>query len=146
MLDKITNDLKQAMKNQDKFKLSVLRMLKSALQMESISLKKPLSDDEIITVIKRNVKQRKDSITEYQKFNKQEEIDNLNKEIEILSSYLPKQLTEEDLLKEVNNAFNELKPESMKDMGKLMKYLTDKIGNIADMSYVSKLVREQLNK
>ena len=73
MVEKINQDLKEAMKNQDKFAVSVLRMLKSALQLESISLKKELSDNEVLTVIKRNVKQRKDSMAEYEKYGKTEE-------------------------------------------------------------------------
>ena len=74
MLDTIIKDLTTAMKEQDKFKLSVLRMLKSALQMEKISKKHDLSDDEVITVIKRQVKTRKDSMEEYKKYNKEQEI------------------------------------------------------------------------
>lgn len=143
MLEQINLDFKEAMKSGDKFTLSVLRMLKSALQMEGISLKKELEDKEIITVIKRNVKQRKDSILEYQKYNKTEEVENLEKEIAILSKYLPEELSEEKINEEIDKAFAELKPESIKDMGKVMKELTAKIGAVADMSLVSKKVKER---
>lgn len=142
--EKIANDMKEAMKNQDKFKLSVLRMLKSSLQLESISLKKELSDNEVMGVIKRNVKQRKDSITEYQKYNKEEEITNLEHEIEILKSYLPEELSEEEIIKRIDAKIEEIKPESMKDMGRIMKELTAEIGTVADMSNVSKIVKEKL--
>ena len=90
--DLVNNDMKEAMKSGDKFRLSVLRMLKSALQLEGIALKKDLEDKEVLAVIKRNVKQRKDSIEEYKKYNKTEEIASLEKEIEILKSYLPEEL------------------------------------------------------
>lgn len=143
MLEQINLDFKEAMKSGDKFTLSVLRMLKSALQMEGISLKKELEDKEIITVIKRNVKQRKDSILEYQKYNKTEEVENLEKEIAILSKYLPEELSEEKINEEIDKVFVELKPESIKDMGKVMKELTAKIGAVADMSLVSKKVKER---
>lgn len=143
MLEQINLDFKEAMKSGDKFTLSVLRMLKSALQMEGISLKKELEDKEIITVIKRNVKQRKDSILEYQKYNKTEEVENLEKEIAILSKYLPEELSEEKINEEIDKVFAELKPESIKDMGKVMKELTAKIGAVADMSLVSKKVKER---
>ena len=143
MLEQINLDFKEAMKSGDKFTLSVLRMLKSALQMEGISLKKELEDKEIITVIKRNVKQRKDSILEYQKYNKTEEVENLEKEIAILSKYLPEELSEEKINEEIDKVFTELKPESIKDMGKVMKELTAKIGAVADMSLVSKKVKER---
>ena len=143
MLEQINNDLKNAMKSGDKFTLSVLRMLKSALQLESISLKKELEDKEIITVIKRNVKQRKDSISEYQKYDKKEEVENLEKEIAVLSKYLPEELSEEQIEEEVNKVFAEYQPESIKEMGKIMKILTEKIGTFADMSLVSKIVKER---
>ena len=144
MQEKISNDLKEAMKSGDKFKLSVLRMLKSALQLEAIKEKKELSDEEVMGVIKRNVKQRKDSIAEFEKYNKQEEIVNLEKEIEILKAYLPKELSEEQIDEEISKVFEEVKPASMKDMGKMMKMLTEKIGTVADMSLVSKKVKDRL--
>ena len=142
--EKINNDLKEAMKSGDKFKLSVLRMLKSALQLEAIKEKKELSDEEVMGVIKRNVKQRKDSIAEFEKYNKQEEIVNLEKEIEILKAYLPEELSEEQIDEEISKVFEEVKPTSMKDMGKMMKMLTEKIGTVADMSLVSKKVKDRL--
>lgn len=145
LLEQITADMTSAMKSQDKFTLSVLRMLKSALQMEKISKMHDLNDDEVIAVVKRQVKQRKDSITEYEKFNKTEEVENLNKEIEVMSKYLPAELSEEELSKMIDEAFNEVKPESVKDMGKVMKYVTEKAGNRADMGTVSKMVKERLS-
>jgi len=144
LLAQISIDMKEAMKSGDKFSLSVLRMLKSALQLEGISLKKELTDSEVITVIKRNVKQRKDSKEEYLRLEKKEEVENLEKEIEFLKKYLPEELKEEDIEKEIDLAFEELKPESIKDMGRIMKYLTEKIGSVADMSVVSQKVKERL--
>lgn len=142
--ERIANDMKEAMKSQDKFKLSVLRMLKSALQLEAISLKKELDDNEVITVIKRGVKQRNDSITEYQKYNKEEEINSLKKEVEILKEYLPQELSEDEINKKIDEVFAKENPMSMKDMGKIMKILTLEIGTVADMGLVSKLVKERL--
>ena len=139
--DLVNNDMKEAMKSGDKFRLSVLRMLKSALQLEGIALKKDLEDKEVLAVIKRNVKQRKDSIEEYKKYNKTEEIESLEKEIEILKSYLPEELSEEEIDKKIEEVFNEVKPESMKQMGMIMKKLTEEIGSVADMSMVSKKVK-----
>ena len=144
MLDTIIKDLTAAMKEQDKFKLSVLRMLKSALQMEKISKKHDLSDEEVIAVIKRQVKTRKDSMEEYKKYNKEEEVSNLAKEIEILNAYLPAELSEEAINKALDEIFAELKPESIKDMGKVMKEATARIGAQADMSKVSALVKSKL--
>lgn len=143
--DKIANDLKEAMKNQDKFSLSVLRMLKSALQLEKIQAKKDLDDKEVIAVIKRNVKQRKDSIEEFKKYGKQEEVETLEKEIEVLKKYLPEELNEEEINKKIDEVFEEVKPESIKDMGRIMKILTEQIGSVADMGIVSKKVKERLS-
>ncbi len=144
MYEKINADLKEAMKSQDKFTLSVLRMLKSALQLEGISLKRDLTDQDVLMVIKKNVKQRKDSISEFEKYHRQEEIENLEKEIQILQKYLPKELTEEQIDQEIESIFALENPSSMKDMGKIMKALTEKIGAVADMSLVSKKVKEKL--
>lgn len=144
MNEKIANDLKNAMKSGDKFTLSVLRMLKSAMQLESINKKQELTDDDVIAVIKRQVKSRKDSIAEYQKYNKEEEVLKLNQEISVLSNYLPEEMTEEEIVKVIDEVFAELKPSSMKDMGNVMKVVNTKITN-ADMSLVSKLVKERLN-
>ncbi len=141
--ERISEDMKGAMKTGDKFKLSVLRMLKSSLQLEKINLKKDLDDKEVMSVIKKAVKQRKDSIVEFEKYGKTEETADLQKEIAILQVYLPEELSEEKIKEEVEEAFQNLKPESIKDMGKVMKYLTDKIGTQADMSLVSKIVKSK---
>ena len=81
LYDVIIKDMTQAMKEQDKFKLSVLRMLKSALQLEKINKKHDLSDDEVIAVIKKQVKTRKDSIVEFEKYDKKDEVEKLGKEV-----------------------------------------------------------------
>jgi uncharacterized protein YqeY len=143
--DQIIADLTAAMKSQEKFTLSVLRMLKSALQLEKINKKHDLTDEEVIAVIKKQVKMRKDSLEEYTKYGKTDEIDNLNKEIEVLSKYLPEELNEEEINKILDEVFEEIKPESIKDMGKVMKAAGDKFAGRADMTTVSALVRQKLN-
>lgn len=121
MYEKINEDLKNAMKSKDTFKLSVLRMLKSALQLEQISKKHELDDNEIASVLKKQVKVRKDSLEEYKKYNKEDEVEKLEKEISVLSVYLPEELSEEQIEKIVLSAIDEIKPTSMKDMGLVMK-------------------------
>ncbi len=144
MNEKIAKELKEAMKSGDKFKLSVLRMLKSALQLEKISKKHELSDEEVTAVIKKQVKVRKDSMEEFKKYNKFEEVEKLEQEVEILNVYLPEEMSEEEINKVIEEVFLEVKPTSMKDMGKVMKELNAKITN-ADMSLVSRLVKEKLS-
>ncbi|MFI3260564.1 MAG: GatB/YqeY domain-containing protein [bacterium] len=144
MFDQINEDVKVAMKAQDKLKLSVLRMLKSSLQNKSIELKSDLTDEQVEDVIKKQVKMRNDSLLEFQKFGKVDECEKLNDEIEILLTYLPKQLTDDEILLEVEKMFEELKPTSAKDMGMCMKYAQTNIKNV-DMTKVSALIKQKLN-
>lgn len=143
--EQIIADMTAAMKSQEKFTLSVLRMLKSALQLEKINKKHDLTDEEVIAVIKKQVKMRKDSLEEYTKYGKTDEIDNLTKEIEVLSKYLPEELSKEEINKILDEVFDEIKPESIKDMGKVMKAAGEKFAGRADMTTVSALVRQKLN-
>lgn len=144
MENQIDNDLKLALKSGDKFTLSVLRMLKSEIINESRkgSLH-TLTDDDVLKVIKKGVKTRKDSIEEYKKYGKLDTVNELAKEVDILNKYLPQEMSEEEIIKIVNEVFEELKPSSMKDMGNLMKVISSKITN-ADMSLVSKIVKDKL--
>lgn len=144
MFAKINTDLMNALKSGDKFKLSVLRMLKSALQLESINNKKELTDEVVISVLKRQVKQRNDSIKEYEALGKEEVVNDLKHEIEIINEYLPQEASDEEIEKTIAEAFQELNPTSMKDMGKVMKFVTEHLAN-ADMSKVSALVKNKLN-
>ena len=143
---KINDDLKSAMKEKDAFKLSVLRMLKSALQLEKIAKKHELDDNEIITVIKKQVKLRKDSILKYKKYNKEESVKDLEKEIEILSVYLPEEMSIEEINTLIDEVFKVVNPSSIKDMGNIMKIVNEKItGKNADMALISKTVKEKLS-
>ena len=144
MENQIDNDLKLALKSGDKFTLSVLRMLKSEIINESRkgSLH-TLTDDDVLKVIKKGVKTRKDSIEEYKKYGKLDTVNELAKEVDILNKYLPQEMSEEEIIRVVNEVFKELKPSSMKDMGNLMKVISSKITN-ADMSLVSKIVKDKL--
>ena len=144
MLEQINNELKEAMKSGDKFKLSVLRMLKASLQTEQINKKGELTDDDILAVIKKQVKVRTASRDEYLSYKREDLASDLDKEIEILKAYLPEELSEEEIDKIISDVFQDVKPESMKDMGLIMKKLTPMIGSRADMSEVSKKVREKL--
>ena len=148
MYDQIKKDLTETMKSGDKFKLGVIRMLKAALMNEEVALHgngQGLSDDEVITVIKREVKKRNTSIEEYTKFNKMEVVEDLKKEVEIMSAYLPPEMSDEELEKAVSEIIDEIQPESIKDMGRIMKEITTKYGSSIDMSKASKIVKEKLS-
>ena len=144
MFEKISNDLVTAMKEKDTFKLSVLRMLKSALKNEEINKKSALTDDEVLAVIKKQVKTRKDSKAEYESYNRLDLADGLEKEIKILSEYLPEELSEMEINKIIEDTINEIKPDGMKGMGLVIKSISAKYGARVDMGLVSKLVKEKL--
>lgn len=145
MFEKIKSDLIEAVKEKDKFKLDVIRMLKSAVQNESIEKKKELSDEEVMAVIKREVKKRNSSITEYEKFGKDEVVASLKQEIEILSVYLPEEMSDEELMKIIDEVIAETSASSIKEMGLVIKTVGAKVGSSADMSKVSRIVKEKLS-
>lgn len=145
MFEQITKDLTAAMKAQDSFKLSVLRMLKSSLKNEEINKKSPLTDEDVLSVIKKQVKMRKDSKEEYLSYNRKDLADSLEKEIEILNAYLPRELTKEELEQIIDETINELKPDGLKGMGMVIKAVSAKCGVTADMKLVSTIVKEKLS-
>lgn len=146
MLEKqIANDTLTAMKNSDKFKVSVLRMLKSAIQSEKINSKLvTLTDEQIIMVIKKQLKERTSSIEEYTNYNRLDMVSDLQKEIAILEGYLPKQLSREELEIKVQEILKNYPNVTIKDMGKIMKEASSTLGSVADMSEVSKLIKASL--
>lgn len=144
MKERILNDLKDAMKCQDKEKLSVIRMIKGAIQMEELNTKKELQDDDVIGIIAKQIKTRKESIVEFEKGNRSDLIEKTNSEIKILEEYMPEQLSEEEVMAEITKAFETINPTAVSDMGKLMGYLTPILKGKADMGWVSKVIRERL--
>ena len=143
--DRIMNDLKEAMKNKDSFKLGVIRMVKGAIQLEKINKKRDLNDEEVIDVISKQIKLRKDSINEFEKAGRNDLADTTKKEIEVLNEYMPEQLSSEEVNKIIDEAFAKVNPSSQKDMGLIMKEVTPKVKGKADMGEVSKIIKEKLN-
>ena len=144
MLTRINIDLKKAMQEKDKEMLKVLRALKSAVQYQKLENKKELSDDEIISVFKIQVKQRQQAAELYIQGARPELAEIENREIDIIKVYLPEELSEAELEKEVSEALVHLNAESMKDMGSVMKYLKEKLGSNADGKSLSAIVRREL--
>ena len=145
MFNQINEDLKNSLKSGDRFKLSVLRMVKSALQLEAINKKVELNDDDVISVLKKQVKQRTDSMNEYASLNKLDTVHDLEKEIEIISAYLPEEASLEEIQKVIDEAFKEINPTSMKEMGLIMQYVKEHLQNV-DSAKVSMIVKERLSK
>ena len=144
MVEQLDKDMIEAMKQKDKEKLTVIRMVKASLKQEQIDHKKEINDDLLIDVVNKQVKMRKDSISEFEKGNRQDLIEKTQKEIDILMNYLPEQLSEEEVEKIITTIFTEIKPTGQKDMGKIMKEATAKLKGKADMKKVSGIIREKL--
>lgn len=144
MRERILNDLKQAMKDQNKDVLAVIRMVKGAIQMEELKVKHELSDDEVITIITREIKTRKESIQEFEKGNRSDLASKTAAEIMVLEKYLPEQLTEEEIDQIIDEAFEIVQPVAPSDMGKIMAVVTPKVKGKADMKLVSTKIKGRL--
>lgn len=141
----INNDMKEAMKSHDKETLSTIRLLKSAIDLQKINNKlSEITDDLVIEVASRQVKQHKESITEFRNAGRNDLADNLEREIKLISKYLPEQLSKEEIEKELDKIFEEVKPESKKDMGKIMKEANIRLKGKADFKVVSEIVNSKL--
>ena len=146
MFEQINKDLTESMKAKDTFRTSVLRMLKSAIIYEKTNGEKhELTDEDILSIIKKQVKMRKSSMEEYISYNRQDLADSLEKEIELLNTYLPKELSEDEINKIIDEAIKEINPDGMKGMVLVIKAVKEKCGVSADMTYVSKTVKEKLS-
>lgn len=144
MREKILNDLKEAMKAQDKETLSVIRGIKGAMQLEEINKKHELNDEEVIDVISKQIKTRKESIIEFEKGGRTDLIEKTQSEIDILTKYMPEQLSEEEVIKIIDEVFDKVKPTEPRDMGKVMKEVNPLLKGKADMKTVSEIIKEKL--
>ena len=145
LAERINDDVKAAMKNQEKEKLNVIRMVKSAIQLAKIEAKHDLSDEEVIDVISKQIKMRKDSIVEFEKASRTDLAENYQREIDILNEYMPEPLSREEVDKIIEEAFAKINPTSPKQMGLIMKEVTPIVKGKFDMGEVSKIIREKLN-
>ena len=142
--ERLNEDMKQAMKSQDKFKLSVIRMIRSSIKNAEIDRRKTLDDNEVLDVLSREIKQRKDSLQEFEKAGRDDLVDNLKKEIAIIAEYMPQPLSEEELKAIVQQTIQETGASSKADMGKVMSALMPKVKGRADGKLVNQLVQQFL--
>ncbi len=149
LYDTIMTDMKEAMKSHDKETLSTLRFLKSAIDLFKINNKmdrtESPSDDTVIEVVSKQVKTHKESIEEFKKAGRNDLVENLLKEVQVLSKYLPEQLSEDEVRSKIDEVISSVKASSIKDMGKVMKELTPIFKGKADMKLVNTIVKEKLN-
>ncbi len=144
MVEKLKKDMIEAMKAKDKDRLTVIRMVKAALDQARIDKKVEITDDLLIDVVNKQIKMRNDGIEEFKKANRQDLVDKTTSEIEILKNYLPEQLSAEDVEKIIEEAIKKVEATTQKDMGKVMKEVTPSLKGRTDMKAVSELIKNKL--
>ena len=145
LVERLNDDMKTAMKAQDKETLNVIRMVKSAVQLAKIELKHDLTDEEVVDVVSKQIKMRKDSIVEFSKANRDDLVAQYQQEIDILNKYMPEQLSLEEVEKIIDEAFIIVNPTSQKQMGLIMKEVNPRVRGKFDMGEVSKIIKDKLN-
>ena len=143
--EKLLSDMKEAMKSKDSVKLGTVRSVISAIKNQEIDLKKELNDEEILSLVSREVKKRKEAASLYEKGKRPELKDKEIQEMKILQTYLPEQVSEEDLRQRIQEVIAETGAEGMKDFGKIMKTLVPEFKGKADNSLIKELTNEYLN-
>jgi len=143
--DRLTSDMKEAMKAKDELKLSTIRLLRSAVKNKEIDSKRELDDQGVVDVVASLVKQRRESIRMFGEAGRQDLVAKEEQELAVLQSFLPPQLSREELIELVVQAIEECGAQGAKDMGKVMKILSPMVAGRADGKAVSDLVREKLS-
>ena len=143
ILEQLSKDMVVSMKNKDSFSLGVIRMAKGAIQLEAINKKQELTNDDMVAVISKQIKMRNDSIAEFTKAGRLDLVEQNQKEIDILSKYMPAQLSDEEINQIIQEAFDKLNP-TAKDMGLIMKEVSPKLKGKADMGQVNTIIKEKL--
>ncbi|MCX7780715.1 MAG: GatB/YqeY domain-containing protein [Negativicutes bacterium] len=145
--ERLNEDMKQAMKDKEtgKLRLSVIRMVRANIKNVEIDRKKELTEEEILDVLAKEVKMRRDSLEEFKKGNRPDMVETLENEIAILMDYLPRQMSEEEVRSVVAEAIAATGATSAKEMGKVMAVLMPKVKGRADGKLVNTIVKEMLN-
>ncbi len=144
MYDSIKSEIVKAMKEHNKERLNVLRMVKAAVDLEHIDKKVEITDELVLSVVLKQVKMREDSIEQYSKTSRSDLVEKETLELNILKEFLPKPLTDSEVDELISEAIDEIKPEGMKDMGKVMGYLSPKVKGRTDQKALSMKIKERL--
>ena len=143
--EKLMEDLKEAMKEKQTLRKNVVQMIRAAILQVEKDKQIELEDNQILEIIAKEAKKRKDSLADYEKSGREDLINQVKEEIEIISEYLPKQLTKEEITEIVKKVIEETGATSIKDMGKVMKPAKEKMGATADGKTINEVVRKLLN-
>lgn len=144
LAERLNEDMKQALRDGQKFRLTTIRLIRAAIKNQEIELRRPLIDNELLDVISREVKQRRDSLQEFDRAGREDLVQNVKAELEIISEYLPQQLNEEEIKAIVVQTIQETGASSKADMGKLMGALMPKVKGRADGKLVNGIVQQFL--
>jgi uncharacterized protein len=144
LTERLANDMKQAMKDKAKVRLSVIRMVRTAIKNAEIDQKTTLSDDEVIAVLNRELKQRRDSLQAFESAGRQDLVEEVKQEIDVLIDYLPAQMTEDEVRVIVKEVVAETGATGKADMGKVMSALMPKVKGRADGKLVNTIVSQEL--
>ena len=145
MYETLKKAIVDAMKEKDTLKVQTLRGVKGEIDLEHINKKVEITDELVIDVISHQIKTRKESISEFEKGNRSDLIEKTNIEIELLSKYLPEQLSHDELMNLIDSVFVKVNPTSAKDMGLIMKELTPLVKGKCDMKEVSLIIKDKLS-
>jgi len=143
--ERLVQEMKEAMKSNDKLRLSTIRMIRSTVKNKEIELRKPLDDGEIQKAIQGMVRKGEESVEQFKLGGRMDLVEKESKEIEILKSFLPQALTREEILKIIDETIEETQSTSLKDIGKLMKSVMPKLQGKADGKLVNQLVKERFS-
>ncbi|WP_256760185.1 GatB/YqeY domain-containing protein [Cohnella sp. WQ 127256] len=144
LAERLNEDMKLAMKSGEKFRLQTIRMVRASIKNQEIELRRPLEDNELLNIMSRELKQRRDSLQDFERGGREDLVSNVKAEIEIISEYLPRQLTEEEVKAIVVQTMQETGASSKADLGKLMGALMPKVKGIADGKLVNAIVQQSL--
>ena len=143
--ERLVEEMKGAMKSNEKLRLSTIRMIRSTIKNKEIELRKPLDDEEIQKVIQGMVRKAEESIEQFKLGGRTDLVEKESKEMEILKSFLPQSLTQEEILKIIDQTIEETQSTSLKDLGKVMKSIIPKLQGKADGKLVNQLVKSRLS-
>ncbi len=144
LAERLNEDMKQAMRDGNKFRLSTIRMVRASIKNQEIELRRPLEDNDTLNILSRELKQRRDSLLDFERGGREDLVSNVKAEIEIISEYLPRQLTEEEVKAIVVQTMQETGASSKADLGKLMGALMPKVKGLADGKLVNAIVQQSL--
>jgi hypothetical protein len=143
--EKLLEEMKQAMKTNDKVRLSTIRMIRSSSKNKEIELRRKLEDEDIFKVIQGMVRKGEESVEQFQAGGRNDLVEKEKMEIEILKSFLPQPIPQEEIIKIIDEAIQETQSSSLKDLGKVMKAVMPRLGGKADGKVINQLVKERLS-